>query len=489
MSEAVKDVGCAKRHWFFGHIRKLTPNEAGMRRMVKWMKKFPKVTLNWFGPFTFVLSTYHPDIIKPVLGSDTPKDNVSYRFMRPWIGDGLLTSYGDKWKRNRRLLTPAFHFDILKRYLVCFNDSVAELIKKWSTSSENCVSVELFTDISAMTLDNLLQCILSKKSGCQSGKSMEYLNAIKCITEGVVGRLRNPLYHFDLIFYLSPAGKKFKEACKTVHSFSSAAINERKSSLKHGNERDSTDDTTKLDFLDIMLLAKDDNGIGMSHQEICDEVDTFVFEGHDTVSSGICWIIYNLATNPEHQEICRNEVFEVLGEQQRVKYENLFKFKYLTMCIKESMRLHPPVPSVGRKMNKPFFFSNGFGPDQYNTNSSESSGPESSKIIHTNTLIGVSIYRLHRNPCIWSNPEVFDPERFTPENRSKRSSHAYVPFSAGSRNCIGQNFAMNEMKVTLALALQRFRFSLDETYPKPAVQPQLVLRSTTGIHVKLEKLE
>ncbi|XP_077968546.1 cytochrome P450 4F2-like [Styela clava] len=440
MSEAVKDVGCAKRHWFFGHIRKLTPNEAGMRRMVKWMKKFPKVTLNWFGPFTFVLSTYHPDIIKPVLGSDTPKDNVSYRFIRPWIGDGLLTSYGDKWKRNRRLLTPAFHFDILKRYLVCFNDSVAELIKKWSTLSENCVSVELFTDISAMTLDNLLQCILSKKSGCQSGESMEYLNAIKCITEGVVGRLRNPLYHFDLIFYLSPAGKKFKEACKTVHSFSSAAINERKSSLKHGNERDSTDDTTKLDFLDIMLLAKDDNGIGMSHQKICDEVDTFVFEGHDTVSSGICWIIYNLATNPEHQEICRNEVFGVLGEQQRVKYENLFKFKYLTMCIKESMRLHPPVP-------------------------------------------------LHRNPCIWSNPEVFDPERFTPENISKRSSHAYVPFSAGSRNCIGQNFAMNEMKVTLALALQRFRFSLNETYPKPAVQPQLVLRSTTGIHVKLEKLE
>ncbi|CAI9531797.1 unnamed protein product [Staurois parvus] len=192
-----------------------------------------------------------------------------------------------------------------------------------------------------------------------------------------------------------------------------------------------------------------------------------MFEGHDTTASGISWILYCMAQNPEHQEKCREEIREVLGDRKTMNWEDLSKLPYTTMCIKESLRLYPPVPSVSRELSKPITFFDG-------------------RSLPAGSLVSLNIYCIQRNPAVWEEPEVFDPLRFSPENSAKRHSHAFVPFAAGPRNCIGQNFAMNEMKVAVALTLNRFELSPDLSQP-PLKLPQLVLRSKNGVHVFLQR--
>ncbi|NXL96194.1 CP4B1 protein, partial [Alectura lathami] len=198
------------------------------------------------------------------------------------------------------------------------------------------------------------------------------------------------------------------------------------------------------------------------------EVDTFMFEGHDTTTSGISWILYSMAMHPEHQQRCREEIKGIVGDRDTIEWDDLGKMPYTTMCIKESLRLFPPVPAVSRQLSEPVTFFDG-------------------RSLPEGTQIGVSIFAIHRNRDVWEDPEVYDPLRFSPENSAQRHSHAFLPFSAGSRNCIGQQFAMNEMKVATALTLLRFELFPIASKP-PAPIPQLVLKSSNGIHLRLKKI-
>lgn len=485
----MKDIDCDPPHWLFGHMKVIRSDQTTFDRYCSLIKKFPKCQPVWVGPFFVYLQGYYPDFVKTLLSSDEPKDDFAYRFLRPWIGDGLLTSHGAKWKRNRRLLTPAFHFDILKTYLACTNQATTELMDVWSEklqSNSNFIEVEMFSDISRMALDNIVRCIFSKRSGCQRDKNNDYLQAVKCLSETAMKRVFNPFYYSDFLFYLTPTGRRYKKALKIAHDYTANVIDERQSASSIEEESN-----RYIDFLDILIKAKDTDGKGLSRQEICDEVDTFVFEGHDTVTSGISWAMFNLATYPDLQDKCRLEVNETLTGKLEVEWQDLSKLKYLTMFIKESMRIYPPVYAVGRQASQPICFPRGFGKDLFNC--SPESPPhgvakDCSKTFPKGSSFAATIQYLHCNPHVWNNPFVFDPERFSPENSAKRSPFAYVPFSAGSRNCIGQNFAMNEMKVVLARTLATFKIHLNKEKPRPERQPYIILRSATGIHVILERI-
>ncbi|CAF94625.1 unnamed protein product, partial [Tetraodon nigroviridis] len=150
--------------------------------------------------------------------------------------------------------------------------------------------------------------------------------------------------------------------------------------------------------------------------------------------------------------------------------EDLSKIPYTTMCIKESLRLHPPVPGISRKTTKPITFFDG-------------------RTLPAGTRIGTSVFGIHRNATVWENPTVFDPLRFLPENASKRSPHAFVPFAAGprfvNRTALGQTFAMNEIKVVIAMTLKKYEL-MEEPTMKPKIIPRVVLRSLNGIHIRIK---
>ncbi|XP_029308136.1 LOW QUALITY PROTEIN: cytochrome P450 4B1-like [Cottoperca gobio] len=455
-------------HWLFGHAKEFQQNGEDLDKLVKWGQQYPYVFPLWFGPFLCLLNIHHPDYMKMIMAE--PKDDLIYHFIESWMGEGLLVSKGQKWFRHRKLLTPGFHHNVLKPYIKLMSESVKTMLDKWESYANTNESFEVFEHVSLMTLDSILKCAFSYNSNCQTeGATNAYIQAVYEINNLISLRFRSFPYHNDLIFYLSPHGYRYRKARRVAHSHTEEVIRKRKEALKEENELDRVQAMTKVDFLDILLLALVQRQQGLSDKDLRAEVDTFMFAGHDTTASAMSFIIYSLACHPEYQKTCRDEIIQALDGKDTIEWEDLSKIPYTTMFIKESLRLHPPVPGITRSPTKPMTFCDG-------------------RTLPKGMRVGTSVYALHRNATVWENPEVFDPLRFLPENVSKRPPHAFVPFSAGPRNCIGQTFAMNELKVATATTLKRYQLIEDPTQ-KPKLLPGVVLRSVNGIHIKIKPVD
>ncbi|XP_068611355.1 cytochrome P450 4T8 [Brachionichthys hirsutus] len=457
-------------NWLFGNVLQIKQDGTSMFKVLEWGRQYPYAFPIWIGPSSLFLNIHHPDYAKTILATPEPKDDLFYGFVESWIGNGLLVSKGQKWFRHRRLLTPGFHYDTLKSYVKLMEDSTKIMLDKWERYGNGTESFELFEHVSLMTLDTILKCAFSCNSRCQTeGGRNPYINAVYELSHLINLRLRTFPYHSDLIFSLSPHGYRYRKARAVSYRHTESVLKERKKKLNEEQALERIQAKRNMDFLDILLLTKDENQQGLSDEDIRAEVDTFMFEGHDTTASGLSFILYNLACNPEHQTICRDEIKQVLNDKENIEWEDLNQIPYTTMCIKESLRLHPPVPGTSRRITKPITFCDG-------------------RTLPAGSVIGTSVFGIHRNETVWENPHVFDPLRFLPENISKRSSYAFVPFSAGPRNCIGQNFAMNELKIATILTLRKFQLIEDPTR-KPLLIPQLILRSINGIHIKIKSLD
>ncbi|XP_040983318.1 cytochrome P450 4F22 isoform X2 [Aquila chrysaetos chrysaetos] len=416
------------RSWILGHTGLGKSTEEGLQHVDELVARYRHGCLWWISPWTPILRLFHPDTLRPILLASAfiaPKDQLFYGFLKPWLGDGLLLSGGQKWARHRRLLTPAFHWDVLKSYVGAFNHSTHVMHAKWRAAAQAAgghVGLEVLEQLSLLTLDTLQKCIFSHESRCQD------------FTAAVVQRRRQALDRLGHQAWLE-------------------------------NHRGRS-----MDFIDLLLLAKDEDGNTLSDEDIAAEADTFMFEGHDTTASGLAWLLYNLACHPHYQERCRQEVRELLKgrDAEEIKWEDLSHLPFTTMCIKESLRLHPPVTAVSRRCTKDIALRDG-------------------RVIPKGIICLMSIYGTHHNPDIWPEPQVYNPLRFSPENSKGRSPLAFIPFSAGPRNCIGQSFAMAELKVVAALTVARFAIKLDAGRP-PRRKPELILRTEDGLWLLLEPL-
>ena len=461
-------------HWLWGSLPYLMDHEERFRIATTVVQKTrAKVSRFWVGPFIMSVAVGHPDTAKIILRE--PKNDHIYRLLKPWIGDGLLVSSGKKWFRNRRLLTPAFHYEILKPYVQVSNECLEILLKEWQKSAEKKEPVKIFDSISFLTLDILLQCAFSYKSDCQRTRTnAPYIKAMYTLLLLTVNRYLNPLHHIDWIYWMSSSGREMRRNCDLVHEQSERVIKERKEVLGLvGTDADhdkalGVAKTQKkyLDFLDILLTAVDEEGNGLTDSEIRDEVDTFMFEGHDTTTSGISWALYCLAKYPEHQEKIREEVKNVLMGRDWLEYDDLKDLKYTLWCIKEAMRLYPPVIETNRLLS----------------GDTELDGV----VVPKGTRVSVSIPTLHYHPDVWDNPNEYDPLRFHPSSADGRDPYAYLPFAAGSRNCIGQSFALNEERVVIATIVSKFRLSL---VPEHCVTPMSlgILKSNNDILLYIEQ--
>uniref|UniRef100_A0A8C2X4A7 Cytochrome P450, family 4, subfamily T, polypeptide 8 n=1 Tax=Cyclopterus lumpus TaxID=8103 RepID=A0A8C2X4A7_CYCLU len=404
-------------------------------RTLKWGESYPYAFPLWFGPFICLFNIHHPDYVKTLFES---------------TGEGLLVSQGQKWFRHRRLLTPGFHFDVLKPYINLMSDSTKTMLDKLEKYASGNESFELFEPVSLMSLDTILKCAFSDNSNCQaeSGRNT-YIQAVYDLSNLISLRLRMFPYHSDFLFYISPHGFRFRKARRVAYRHTGKILRKRKEALKEENELDRIGAKRNLDFLDILLLARKQQGL--ADEDIRAEVDTFMFEGHDTTASGLSFILYSLACHPEHQKLCREEILQTLDGKDTF---DLSKMPYTTMCIKESLRLYPPVPATSRVTTKPMTFCDG-------------------RTLPKGCHLLASVFGIHRNAAIWENPHhcVYHVPQIV----------SFSPF----RNCIGQNFAMNELKVATALTLKRYQLIEDPTQ-KPKLIGRVVLHSINGIHIKIK---
>ncbi|KAM9107779.1 taurochenodeoxycholic 6 alpha-hydroxylase-like [Megaptera novaeangliae] len=464
--KALQQFPSPPSHWLYGHMQEFQ-EETELRPLLKRVEKYPSVCARWLWGTKALVLVYDPDYMKVVLGRSDPKSHDSYRLLIPWIGNGLLLLERQTWFQHRRMLTPAFHYDILKPYVGLMADSVRVMLDKWEELVSLDSHLEVLGHVSLMTLDTIMKCAFSHQGSIQTDRNIQsYIQAIRDLGNLTFSRIRNAFHQNDFIYRLTPEGRWSHRACQLAHQHTDAVIKLRKAHLQKEGELEKVRSKRHLDFLDILLFARMENGSSLSDVDLRAEVDTFMFEGHDTTASGISWILYALASHPEHQQRCREEIQSLLGDGTSITWDHLDKMPYTTMCIKEALRLYPPVPVISRDLSKPITFPDG-------------------RSLPAGIPLSLSFYGLHHNPKVWPNPEVFDPSRFAPG--SDRHSHAFLPFSGGSRNCIGKQFAMNEMKVAVALTLLRFELAPDPSRV-PVPIPRVVLKSKNGIHLQLRKL-
>ncbi|XP_071649019.1 cytochrome P450 4C1-like [Temnothorax longispinosus] len=260
-----------------------------------------------------------------------------------------------------------------------------------------------------------------------------------------------PWLQNNWIFSLTPKGREQTKILKIIHGFTEQIIAERKLYHERTNDRylKTFDDTSieadeaetigirrkRLAMLDFLIVASRE-GL-MTDLDIREEVDTFTFSGHDTITMGICYLLALLAEHKDIQDRVRNEVDTALQKnKEKFTMKLLQDLPYLDRCIKEALRLYPSMSVISRILAEDVKLQ--------------------SYLVPAGTFVFLNIYGVHRDPNFWPNPEVFDPNRFLPEKILNRHPYSYLPFSAGPRNCIGQQFAMLEMKAMIAPLIHNF---------------------------------
>ncbi|EGD79816.1 hypothetical protein PTSG_10799 [Salpingoeca rosetta] len=414
---------------------------------------------------------YQPADVKKVITRNSPKTQMLYRFVRPWLGQkSLLLLEGEEWRTMRHLLNPAFHRVLLKNYSTVIVEATEELVTKFNRyAATPDKEVDVFPDFCLLTLDAICRCAFGYESGCQTNPKEKYATAIGEIANFITKRVRTPKYLFDTIYERSDEGREFQAVLDYVHGKANEIIARRKEELKGVSIEDVARDKRPsgralFDFLDICLLSRDKDGNpALTDEEIRSQCDTFLFAGHDTTSTALSWLTYNLSKHPEYQERCRQEIIEAFGDEHP-DFDRINELKFTTACIKESMRLYPPVLGTGRVLDQPLELQCGV-------------------VLQPGTSVGCSSFASHRNPDTWEDPDTYNPERFL---ETRPDIYAYFPFSVGSRNCIGNNFAMNEIRVVMCQLLRKFKF-LPVDY-EPLLESVLVLRSQNGVKVRIQKL-
>ncbi|KJE92556.1 cytochrome P450, variant [Capsaspora owczarzaki ATCC 30864] len=406
-------------------------------------------------------------------GSHHIEKSFIYWFLTPWLGRGLLTSGGDKWRTRRRMLTPAFHFDILRGMVEVFREQAEVLIGVLDASADTKKPIDVFPLVSLCALDSICETAMGKKLHALKQSESTYVQAVFRISELIHHRQKFPWNWPDFIYSWLPDGRDHTRVLAELHNFTDSVIAERRVFLNDNpdvtDEQADSSKKRRLAFLDLLISARDEDGNHLSNMDIREEVDTFMFEGHDTTAAALAWSLHLIGSHPDVQARIHEELDRVLGSEPSPSFEQLkaHELPYLEMTLKEALRLFPSVPAISRVLDQDI----------------DVCGYK----IPAGLTVGLIPYAVHRDPKHWPDPEAFNPDRFLPENSANRHPYAYIPFSAGPRNCIGQRFAEFEERVVMASILKRFRIVSTQTRDQLAPLGEIILRPRDGVWVTLER--
>jgi cytochrome P450 len=387
-----------------------------------------------------------PELIREVLVTKADKFCKGARqvkVLRRFEGNGLANSEGDFWKRQRKMIQPAFHHRRLNGYAETIVDLAAKRIASWHGE------INIAEEMMALTLDNVTRTLFSSDvSGEIAGIGQAMTTIQQIAYEQGSAFMETP----DWL----PTPKKTRqhEAIRYLDQIIMRIIHER---------RESQEDTG--DLLSMLLMAQDDAGSGMTDQQVRDEVMTLFIAGHETTATALSWASYLLAANAESAAKIRAEVDTVVGSDRLPALNDLPKLLYTEAVFKEAMRLYPPV----------WYFSRDAAQDV------ELAGYK----IKRGSLIHLFPFALHRNPAYFPNPSAFVPERFLPGSIESIPDYAYIPFGGGPRICIGNSFSMMEGQLILATLAQRCEIRLAADQGEPEMEPLIALRAKGGVRVQI----
>lgn len=379
----------------------------------------------------------HPDDVKRVLVSNHKNyvKGIGFDRVRILLGNGIVTSDGELWRRQRYMMQPAFHRRVLTQFGKLIDDANDRFLARWAAQAARGERINVTNDMSALALEVILQSIL--------GTDLELLaaqpggNPFDIFTEDTVR---------DLKF-----AYRFRQLTRQIAQL----IARRRTEPADAH----------FDFLGMMMAARDrETGVGMSEKELVDEVTTLIVAGHETTANTLNWAWYLISQHPEVEAKMHAEI-DAMPEEPAPALARMEELKYTHNVIDETLRLYPPVWVFSRRA----------------IDSDELSGytlPAGADLL-------LSPYHLHRHPRYWKEPNSFHPERFDAEHEAERPRFAYMPFSAGPRHCIGEAFSFYEMLIHLSKVGRRYRLRFEHEGPVE-FEAQVNLRTRHPLYMTLE---
>jgi cytochrome P450 len=405
----------------------------------------------------FVLPGYlvtHPDHVRQVLQEkhqQYDKDTMDWKLLKPVVGDSLLTTDGDFWRRQRRLMQPAFHRQRIAGFAAVMAHEADAMLARWDARAADAGPFDVALEMSRVTMDIVTRCLFG--TAVEADAKM-VADAVGALNRGFVERGFG-LAALWAIFTGRPS-RRVRPHLAALHAIVDRFVATRRRAPE-GHD----------DLLSMLLAARDEEtGEGMDARQLRNEVLTLFTAGHETTSNALSWTWYLLARNPDVADRLRAELEQVLGGRTP-GFEDLPRLTYTRMVLDEAMRLYPPAWATSR---------NAVAEDELG-----------GYRIRKGAIVLLSPWVTHRRPDLWEDPERFDPERFTPERSAGRPRFAHFPFGGGPHLCIGSAFAMTEATIVLAAAAQRYRLTLVSAAPVEP-EPLVTLRPRGGLPMVARRL-
>jgi cytochrome P450 len=370
----------------------------------------------------------HPDHIEHVLRVNHlnyNKDTLHFVFLI--FGQGLASSDGELWKRQRRMAQPMFRHDSVKMFGRIMTDAAEELCERLKPFADTGTPVRLDKYMRELTLTVVARSLF----GLDIEPYMpEVHRIVGTASEFLSARVVNPFVPSSMP---TPLNLRLKSAMSDFRRLVDRIIAERR---RQGRDHN--------DLLSMLIDARDEAGNGMDDHQLQDEVITLIVAGFDTTAAGLTWSFYLLSKYPEAAHRLREELACALGGSAPT-IDDLPRMPFPRMVFQEALRLYPPIWIIARRA---------IGEDRLGEYD-----------VPAGTEVAMSPWVMHHHPQYWENPEGFNPDRFTPEQVKARPEFAYLPFGGGPRTCIGNHFAVLEGQLAMSVIAQRYRLHLVPGHP------------------------
>ncbi|RDD37240.1 Cytochrome P450 3A11 [Trichoplax sp. H2] len=391
-----------------------------------------------------------PEILKVITVSDfsTFPNRYDLNEPRPPFDKAIIQLKNQDWKRVRNILIPTFSASKLKSLMPILNDAGNDLTVTLSKADQEGRPIDIWRTCGVFTMKVTLATVfgLEMDSKEQEKKMTEAASMFFRDITGVVQFLF--IYLMPLVGLIEPLlGGKIIESVRYLLKTVENVIQERRENIKAGIP-------CRKDILQQMIEAGDDDKL--NDAEILAQAITFLVAGYDTTANTLGFTCYLLATHPEIQKKLRDEIDAKCPDLDSIEYDTLHDLPYMDMIISETLRLYPTAFFLNRDIKKDTTIN----------------GVHFTKDL----MIGIPVYAIHHNPKIWSNPEEFIPERFSPKEKAKHAPCSFLPFGNGPRNCVGMRLALLEAKLALVKIMQKF-----EMRAVPETEIPLTLRSGNTI--------
>ena len=391
----------------------------------------------------------HPDAVRRVLVEQARtygKSTIQYRALSLVTGEGLLTSDTDVWRRQRRMVQPAFHQETLAQLTDYVERSSSSVLADWERAGTGAM-----VDIDVAMMHATLEVVGHALFGSDLSQDASALaDATLDALDVVIARARVPITPPGWI----PTRANWRLAAAN-NVFDSAV---RRMIAERANAQFRTHD-----MLDMLMEVRDENGQGLSGEEIRNQMVTFIVAGHETVASALTWAWALLAAHPQEQESLHEELSQIVRDAPLTidDYPRLVRTRAV---FDEALRLYPPAWLITRK--------------------ALASGELAGRMVPAGSLVIMSPWLLHRHPSLWRDPEEFCPSRFIDEEVDRSS---FLPFGAGPRMCIGRDFAYVEGVLMLARLASRFQVSYPAGAGVPAMDPLVTIRPAGGLKLRITR--